>query len=249
MLKSTGKEYLLPEKKETVLMIIRSAGAVFLLDIYFYRSVWALIVLVPVGCAYFFLQKDLLEEKKRAVLRQQFKELLMLSSTLQRAGYSVENSILKSYRDLRYMYGKKAPVCRLVKEAGAAVGNKGSIGEVFIRTGLSAKIEEIEDFGRIYEIAYKKSGNMSLIMDKAAGSIMEKAEVENEIYVSVSKGRLEMRIMNLMPFFIMTYINLTGRGYFDVMYHNVPGITVMSICLIIYILSYLWGIRIVSIRI
>ena len=146
------------------------------------------------------------------------------------------------------MFGRDSPVCRLVREISSASANRGSPGEVFVRVGRECGMEEIEDFGSVYEIAYQKSGNMSVIMDKAAGSIIERTEVENEIYVSISKGRFEMKIMNMMPFFIMAYISLTGRGYFDVMYHNLPGIIVMSACMIVYIFSYVWGVRIVSVK-
>ncbi len=248
MSKNSGNAYLKPDKKEMMIMILKSAGVVILLDHFFYRSLWALIFLVPVGFAYLLLQRKLLADRKRAEFRQQFKELLMLSSTLQRAGYSVENSILKSHKDIRYMFGRESPVCRLVREVSSSVANRGSAGEVFVRIGRQCGMEEIEDFGSVYEIAYQKSGNMSVIMDKAAESIIERTEVENEIYVSISKSRFEMKIMNMMPFFIMAYISLTGRGYFDVMYHNLPGIIVMSVCLIVYIFSYLWGVRIVTVK-
>ena len=231
-----------------IIIILKSAGVVILLDHFFYRSLWALIFLIPAGCAYMILQIRLQKDRKRNSFRQQFKELLMLSSTLQRAGYSVENSIQKSYRDIRYMFGRDSPVCRLVREVSSAVNNRSSAGQVFINVGRKCAMEEIEDFGSIYEIAYKKSGNMSVIMDRAAESIIQRTEVENEIYVSISKSCFEMKIMNMMPFFIMAYINLTGRGYFDVMYHNLPGTVVMSICLVIYILSYAWGVHIVSIK-
>ena len=248
MSKNSDDHYLKPDKKEMLIMILKSAGAVILLDHFFYRSLWALIFLIPVGIAYLFLQRRLLTDKKRDEFRQQFKELLMLSSTLQRAGYSVENSILKSHKDLRYMFGRDSPICRLVREISSNAANRGSPGEVFVRAGRSCGMEEIEDFGSLYEIAYQKSGNMSAIMDKAAESIIERAEVENEIYVSISKSRFEMKIMNMMPFFIMAYISLTGRGYFDVMYHNLPGIVVMSACLLVYLFSYVWGVRIVSVK-
>ncbi len=248
MSKNSGNAYLKPDKKEMMIMILKSAGVVILLDHFFYRSLWALIFLVPVGFAYLLLQRKLLADRKRAEFRQQFKELLMLSSTLQRAGYSVENSILKSHKDIRYMFGRESPVCRLVREVSSSVANRGSAGEVFVRIGRQCGMEEIEDFGSVYEIAYQKSGNMSVIMDKAAESIIERTEVENEIYVSISKSRFEMKIMNMMPFFIMAYISLTGRGYFDVMYHNLPGIIVMSVCLIVYIFSYVWGVRIVTVK-
>ena len=124
MLKSSGNAYLKPDKKEILFMILKSAGAVILLDHFFYRSLWALFFLVPVGCAYLILQTKLLSDKKRSQFRQQFKELLMLSSTLQRAGYSVENSILKSHKDLRYMFGRDSPICHLVREISSAASGR-----------------------------------------------------------------------------------------------------------------------------
>ena len=248
MSKNSGNPYLKPDNKEMLIMILKSAGAVILLDHFFYRSLWVLVILIPLGIAFLLLQIKLMADKKRAEFRQQFKELLMLSSTLQRAGYSVENSILKSHKDIRYMFGRASPICRLLREISSAAANRGSAGEVFVRVGRQCGMEEIEDFGSVYEIAYQKSGNMSEIMDKAAESIIERTEVENEIYVSISKSRFEMKIMNMMPFFIMAYISLTGRGYFDVMYHNLPGIVVMSACMIVYIFAYVWGVRIVSVK-
>ena len=247
ILKSSDNRYLKNGIKEKCLIIAEAVAVIPVFDYFFYRSLTAAFFLIPVGVLFYALLSRQLNEKKAAEFRSQFKELLMLSSTMMRAGYSVENAILKSYGDLRYMFGKDSPVCRLIADIAKAQKNRSQIGNVFISAGMQTGIEEIEEFGRVYSVVYEKSGNMSSIMDKAAGSIIEKMEVESEIYTAISKSRFEMKIMDLMPFFIMGYMSLTGRGYFDGMYHNAAGAVVMTICMAVYILSYLWGERIVRI--
>ena len=44
--------------------------------------------------------------------------------------------------------------------------------------------------------------------------------------------------MNVVPLVILLYLNLTSPGYFDVLYGNLSGICIMSVCLIIYLIAY-----------
>jgi len=55
--------------------------------------------------------------------------------------------------------------------------------------------------------------------------------------------------MSLVPFLILVYVNLASPGFLDVMYHSIPGVLVMSICLAIYFGSWLLGRKIVNIEI
>ena len=116
-----------------------------------------------------------------------------------------------------------------------------SIHEIFIKAGRETDIEDIWQFGEIYQIAYASSGNMSVIMDKAAQVLIEKLEIRNNAYIALNERIFELKIMNMMPFLIIVYVSLTNPGYFDVMYHNLKGILIMTGVLIVYILSYLWG--------
>ena len=45
-----------------------------------------------------------------------------------------------------------------------------------------------------------------------------------------------------------TDISLTSRGYFNVLYHNPAGITIMTGCLGIYFISYLISEKIMTIE-
>ena len=51
--------------------------------------------------------------------------------------------------------------------------------------------------------------------------------------------RLENKVMCIVPFFILLYMDITSKGYFDILYHNLPGIIIMTICMAVYIMAYL----------
>ena len=74
-------------------------------------------------------------------------------------------------------------------------------------------------------------------------------DVEKEIDVLISSKRLEAGIMNVVPFFIIFYISITSNGFFDPLYHNVVGVILMTICMVVYFAAYLLSQKIVNITI
>ena len=65
----------------------------------------------------------------------------------------------------------------------------------------------------------------------------------------ISAKKMEQKIMNFVPFLIIFYIGTTSRGFFDVLYHNLIGIAVMTVCLGFYGVAYLLSKRIVEIEV
>ncbi len=244
-----NEKYLYLSGKETVSLTAQTLLVILALNWFFYRRVLAFLPLFFVGAGYFRLKyRDRIEEKRQKA-KVEFKELLLLACTGLRAGYSVENALTGSREDLLRLYGKDSSVIRLLSEIEVLRKNHQPVAEAFRKAGKNMAIEDMTEFASVYEVAYKKSGNLSEVMDRTSEGIIEKLRVEEEIYASLNERRFEMRIMNLMPFLIMLYINLTSRGYFDGMYHSFTGVLVMSGAMAVYILAYLWGDRIARIRV
>ena len=65
----------------------------------------------------------------------------------------------------------------------------------------------------------------------------------------LSARRMEQKVMNAVPFGILLYISVTSRGFFDVLYGNLPGILIMTTCLSIYVGSVLLSEKIVNIEV
>ena len=55
--------------------------------------------------------------------------------------------------------------------------------------------------------------------------------------------------MNLIPFLIMAYLQLTSAGFFDVLYGNPAGIVIMTGCLAVYLAAFLLSEKIVDIEV
>ena len=227
----------------------KSIGIVFMLDYFFYQSLWAVIPLSIIGFIYYRMEKKLLDNKKREQIREQFKELLLLVSTGQKAGYSAENAFLSSYDDMKSLYGKDSSVCRMIRVLKSGKENNILFTDLWKQIGRQLNIPEISEFADIYEISYKNSGNMAAVMEKTAAIIIHKMETDKEIRVLLSAKRLEQKIMNIMPFLIMMYISVTSPGYFKGLYHSVSGVFIMSICLFVYLAAYALSIQIITIEI
>lgn len=235
--------------REKQLLIGKSIGVVLILDYFFYQSVWAIIPLSCIGIMYYRMEKKHLYQKKKEQAREQFKELMLVVSAGQKAGYSAENAFISSYDDMKALYGKDSSICKMIQILKSGRKNNISFTSLWNEIGQQLGIVEISEFAGVYEVSHKSSGNMAAVMEKTAAIIIQKMETENEIRVWLSARRLEQRIMNVMPFFIMLYVNVTSPGYFKGLYHSMQGIFIMSICLSIYLGAYALSVKMVSIEI
>lgn len=52
--------------------------------------------------------------------------------------------------------------------------------------------------------------------------------------------------MTLIPGFIIIYISVSSPEFLKIMYESIVGKIVMTVCLILYLLAYIWGERIVD---
>ena len=102
-------------RAERRLLIVKSIGIVILLDYFFYQSLWALVPLSAVGYLYYRMEEGALWQKKKEQAREQFKELLLLVSAGQKAGFSAENAFLSGYGDMKALYGRDSSVCRIIQ--------------------------------------------------------------------------------------------------------------------------------------
>ena len=61
--------------------------------------------------------------------------------------------------------------------------------------------------------------------------------------------QFEQKIMNLLPFFIILYIDITSPGFFDLMYTTGIGRILMTGCLVVYGLAIWIAGRILDIKV
>lgn len=216
---------------------------------FFYRSIWAYLLMTPSLFLFMKQKKKELSEKRRKVLRMQFKDAILSVSTNQKAGSSVENAFREAYRDMAMLYGAESPICQELYTIDRGLENNAVLEKLLYDFGCRSHIQDIMQFAEVFLIAKRNGGNMTEILSETANTIEQKITIDNEIEVLLSSRKMEQKIMNVIPFFIIFYINLTSKGFFDVLYHNPAGILIMTVCLAVYLAAFKISRKIVAIEV
>lgn len=225
------------------------AAVVAMIGYFFYQSWFACIFLFPVFVFLIREKKRELAKKRRQELSLQFKDLVLALSANVKAGYSMENALRESCRDMELLYSADSPVCMEVRHMLRGLENNVVLEKLLYDLGVRSHVPDIMQFADVFLIAKRSGGNLTEILEKTAAIIEQKIETDKEIQLMISSKKLEQKIMNLVPFLIIFYIGTTSKGFFDVLYHNAVGVAVMTGCLLFYGAAYLFSKRIVEIEV
>lgn len=213
----------------------------------FYDSWIAVLILMPVVVPWFLYQKKRQVERNTRLIGIQFRDAIASALTSMKAGYSVENAFMEAGKDMELLYGKKSLISEELSGIRKGIKNNVPIEKLIFKMGRETGNTDIQDFAEVFAVAKRSGGNMTDIIGKTITVISQKMDVEKEIDVLISAKRMEARIMNMVPFFIIFYINLTSPGFFEPLYHNVFGVILMTLCMGFYGFAYLLSERIVNI--
>lgn len=213
----------------------------FAFSFFFYRSVIAFVLILLLFPLFLMRQRKEYIRKKKWELCLEFKEYISMVAVNLSSGSSVENAFRKGLTDISRLYGENAQIVREVRIINTGLNNNIVLEKLLQNFGERSDIEEIKDFADIFSAGKRTGGNLREIIEDTATQIAEKIEMKSELKVVIAEKEFEQKIMCLVPFFILMYVGMTNKGYFDVLYYNPVGIMVMSIALAAYVGAYLWG--------
>lgn len=236
-------------KREFVSCMGEVAGISCLVNLLCYRSIFFFLFAIPFVVWYFRWKKKTKAEKRRKRLEDQFGNVLRGLHTAVRAGYSMEQAVTECKKELLQMYGEKNDLVRELQFMEVQMRLGTAIEELFLDLGERSAVEDIRYFGEVFFICKRSGGNLARMMEKLAKVLGEKDRVRKEIDVTIAAKKLEQGIMSMVPGGMILYLQITSKGFLDVLYHNLFGVLVMSGCLLLYLFSFWLGKRIVRISI
>ncbi len=222
-------------------------GILMVFSVFFYRSLYPVPVCLPLLYPLYRRQENIQREKTRRALLFQFQEMAGSVMTALKAGYAAENAFGEAYREMCFLFGSDSEIAGALRVIRGGLLNHVPLETLLLQFGEKSGIEEILEFAEVFEIAKKNGGNLVEIMDRTAAQIRDRIEVEKEIDLLLSARKLEQRIMDVVPFAIVLYLQVTSAGFFDVLYHNPGGIAVMTGCLAVYLAAFRMSEKIVNI--
>lgn len=213
----------------------------------FYDSYRMCFLLIP-----FFVQdyRQMKEEKRRRRTREltlQFKSMMEALTTSLTAGYSLEHAFSDAKRDLSFQYEPSALIFQELTEIIAGLKVNIPIEEMLKDFGVRSGVEDIENFANVVMAAKRSGGNLIRIIEKTVRNISDKIRVEEEMETMITAKRFEEKIMMLMPYGILFYLRISNGGFLEVLYHNLPGIILMTLFLLGVYLANWWASRIMDI--
>lgn len=209
-----------------------------LLGYIFYKSIIVICLLQSLLPFYLKMKEEECRRKHINQLKLEFKEMLEVYQGFILAGYAADNALLHTKIELLILGYEKSMV---VKELDFIINQLKlhlPLGDLFMEWGRRSGLKDIEDFASIFTLSCQTGGNMPKIMRVCAGIIGDKIDVERDIDTLLAAKKYEQRVLNLIPLFILLYVDLTSSGFLKPLYMGIFGRGIMSLCLMIYFAAF-----------
>lgn len=220
-----------------------------LLAFTFYRSFRMFLWMLPFALAGPALERKRLLEKRKKELAGQFKESMMVVASSLSAGYSIENALASSVNELSVLFGQGGMIVQEFAFMVQQIRTNRSVEHVLEDFAQRSGLEDVQNFAEVFSVAKRSSGNVGGIMRHTAEVIRDKMQVREEILTMTASRQFEQKIMNMIPFFIVFYVESASPGFFSQMYGTSMGRVLMSGCLAVYLISYVLAKKILDIEI
>ena len=188
----------------------------------FYRSMAAFALLLIPACGYLWIYQ---------------KSWIGILAGLLHAGYSAENAIIAGCGELEQLYGPEEMIVREFVYMREQMNLNRSVEQVIQDFARRSGLEEAERFSQIFQIAKRSGGQLTPVICHTVSIMEDKSQVKEEIRTMSASVQFEQKVMMVIPFLMILYIDATSPGFFAVMYETVFGRLVMSGCLAMYLLS------------
>ena len=215
----------------------------------FYDSLWAALFICPFYIPYINAVKSKSVKQRKKKLLQEFRDMSESLMAALSSGYSIENSFREANKDMEKLHGKDSLICKELKMTIYKIDNGVTLEHCLRDFSERANTEDISDFTEVFTEAKRMGGNYGKLISRIITVMREKEETENEIETMLSGKHLEQRVISIIPMIILLYLRVSTGSFMNVLYKNTLGIVTMSVCLILYVMSYLLSEKISNIEV
>lgn len=187
------------------------------------------------------------KEKRDKTLRVQFRDMLESLSSSFSSGSNVQKSFESAFEDLKMQYNDTDYIIIEMQEILNGVSQNIQV-EVMIKDfGERSGNEDIVSFADVFEICFRKGGNMKIVIQRTQNIISGKMAVEDEIATKLTSNKMQHNMMSVMPIVIVALLKLTNEA-FSANFATPVGVLVNTIAIGIFLAAYKYGTKIVDIK-
>ncbi|MEN2774824.1 hypothetical protein ABCY62_07205 [Acetivibrio clariflavus] len=200
------------------------------------------------GKMYLPIRTRQIRDKRIRVLKRQFRDMLESVSTSLGAGKNVPDSFIAAYNDMRVQYSDDAYIVKEIEVINSGIQNNIAIEDLLDDFGKRSGIEDVMSFASVFNICYRKGGNIKDIIKNTYAIISEKMEIEEDIETIVTGNKMEQTIMIFLPIGLVAVIKIMSPE-FAANFSSLAGIISTSIAIGAFVIAYFIGREILDIKV
>lgn len=217
---------------------------------YLFYDTWiAALALLPALYVYLLYWKSRQFRKKEQEFREQFRVSIQTMASALNVGYSVENALRETARDLKPLFRKDSRIRKEFERMIHQLDMNQPVEQVMNDLAARVSQEDVENFVTVFAAAKRTGGDSIAILKSAVRDISDKIEAEKEIHTLLASKKLEFQVMCIIPFGILFYMRMAFPDFMKVLYGNLGGAALMTGCLLIYAAAYRMGEKLVDIEV
>ena len=238
------------DKKETVLFVAVLTGVIGGASYLFYENL-ILIVLLPIlyrkAKGLYLAYK---EKKRKNQILGEFRDFLFSLST----SFSTGRHMMEAMEEGRFYLSEIHGAKSLLKDEldwmlKAVHETDETVLDVMERFAKKMNLEDIYTFVDSFRVCRETGGDMIQAVNQAATLLSDKIYLEQEMRTLIYQKKLEGRMIAVMPFAMILFLQMMSPGYLEVMYTTLMGRFMMSVALGLNVLTVLWIERMTNIEV
>lgn len=236
--------------KEKIMYILLAAAAIFVVGMIFYQKVILALILSLGSLLYPKIRTKQIIRKQKRELSTQFKDMLYALSSSMSAGRSLESAFRDVLRDLEVLYpDPDTPIMQETVYIIRCIEMNMTAEDAISQFAERAHIEDIESFADVIRICKRSGGNLIEVIRSTSQMISDKIETKNEIETVITAKKFESRIMTCTPIVMVAVLSAASPDYMYPVFHSAIGAVVMTIAIVMFVISFLIGEKIMDIEV
>ncbi len=217
-----------------------------------FTYIWNAVVMagagMAAGVAFLPIRTQQLRVARQDKLKRQFRDMLEAVTTSLGAGKNVPESFAAAFEDLQNQYEEGAYILHELKAINVGLANNINIEALLADFGARSGCEDVADFANVFEICFRKGGNIKETVRITYEIISDKMNVLEEVETIVAGSKSQQMLMLFMPIILIALIKLSSAE-FAANFTTPAGLLATTAGAATFILSYFVGRRVLDIKV
>ena len=215
----------------------------------FYHSYLPFLIFFPFLRLYLNMKRKELIKNRLNKLLLEFKDAILAIAAALQAGYSIENAFAECLKEMKMQYGENSCIVYEFTIIDHRLQMNDTLERILQDFAERCNLEDVREFTEVFRVAKKSGGDYISIIQATVDTISSKIEIKNDIAALLSGKKYEQKTLSIIPLAIIAFVGFSSPGFLDALYKNIIGVTIMTVCLILYITAIMISNKIMSIEV